>query len=126
MTSNRFVKGEPSATKIERVDAKQPKFCEIPGCKTRWVPPPLGSSGNGHYACGGADVLVNDRFGIKRGICGAHYLRGLVDDGKMPNQHLVDRDGRIDPTKVRAHWDSIAQLEIAETAKRQRRMERDA
>lgn len=125
MTTNRFVKGEPSASKTERVDLKQPKFCEIPGCKTRWVPPPKGVD-KGHHVCGAADFLVKDRFDILRGICSVHYLRELSAAGKLPNQDLLDADGRYNPVKVRSHWDSLAQIEIAETAKRTRYGRNDA
>lgn len=120
MTSNRFVKGEPSATKTGRVDVKQPKFCEIPGCKTRWVPPPIGSPANDHgrHVCGAAHMLIDDGIGVRRGICADHYVQGLIRAGKHGSEHLVDADGRYDPIKVRAHWDSLARIEIAEATKR--------
>ncbi len=126
MTANRYAKGEPRATVSSPVDASLPKFCEIPGCKTRWVPPPIGSAGSGHHACGSANTVVNDRYGVRRGICADHYLQGLIAAGKHDRQHLVDEDGRYDVRKVRDHWDSIAQTELDQTKKLARRAERGA
>jgi hypothetical protein len=69
---------------------------------------------------GKADFYVKDRFDLERGICTIHYLRELVSAGMAPSQDLLDADGRYDVVKVRSHWDSLAQIEIAQTAKRQR------
>jgi hypothetical protein len=101
MTSNRFVKGEPSASVSERVIVKNSKVCEIPGCKTRYVPSPHGK-GKGIHLCGYADVLVKDHRGDLRGICATHYTRELVRQGKAANQELVDADGRVVLAKVQS------------------------
>ena len=121
MTTNRFVKGEPSATKSERVDFKNPKFCEIRGCKTRYVPSQLYGKGMGVMVVGYADLLVPDRHGALRGICAEHYHNELVRQGKASNQDLLDHEGRISKSKLQDHWDSLAQIELEETAKRKRR-----
>jgi hypothetical protein len=94
----------------------RPEHCEIPGCMSLYVG--TSSTGVPIHKCGRADLLVKDRFGLLRGICQIHYLRGLVDAGQAPNQDLLDEDGRMDPVKVRAHWDAIAQKELPSTHRR--------
>jgi hypothetical protein len=94
-------------------EVKQPKFCEVTGCATMWVPHVHENTVNGkqaaHYTCGQAVTVVNDRFGVKRGICADHYLKGLVAAGGAPNQDLLDSDGRYDHTKVLRHWATMDQ-----------------
>lgn len=102
MNANRFVKGEPSASVSERVVAKNPKFCEVPGCKSRYVPSEHQGKGKGSHVVGYADVLVKDHRGETRGICASHYTRELVRQGKAANQDLVDADGRVVLAKVQA------------------------
>lgn len=123
MTTNRFVKGQPSASVSEPIRSQLPTKCEIPGCKTLY----LGKNGSGEdqHRCGKADVFVDDRFGNKRGVCAEHYTRQLVADGLASNQDLVDYRGAYDLAKVKAFRDSQAQLEFDETTKRQRLANRE-
>jgi hypothetical protein len=84
---------------------KMPEHCEIPGCKSIFIP---GSNGfPDRHERGHADVVVNDFGGIKRGICGEHYIRGLVRAGKHPSQALMAPDGSISPVLVKEHWDKL-------------------
>lgn len=102
MTVNRFVKGEPSATKVERIEVttKRATHCEITGCKTLYVG--RDASGKERCARGKADVLVKDHRGDLRGICATHYTRELVRQGKAANQDLVDEGGRMMKEKIEA------------------------
>ena len=89
-----------------------------------WVPHPgeVNERGfqAGHYTCGQTAAAVKDRFGIDRAICADHYLRGIVSDRKMPNQDIVDRDGRYDVAAVKAHWQALELAEKEKDAKRAR------
>lgn len=101
----------------------RPTHCEIPGCQSLYIG--TTASGEPIRKRGKADIFVRDRFDALRGICQACYLRGLVADGKAPNQDLLDDDGRFDPAKVRRNWGAIehAQMELEATAKRTHRSE---
>lgn len=103
---------------------KNSPTCEIPGCRSLFVP---GTNGYpDRHECGKTLLMVDDHRGDKRGICADHYLQHLVAIGKHPNQNLVDSDGRFDVTKVRNHWAALAQTEIEQTKKLARRSEASA
>lgn len=101
------------AERSQAGEVKQPKFCEVTGCASLWVPHPgektAAGKQAGHHTCGQAVTVVNDRFGVKRGICADHYLQGLVAAGGAPNQDLLDSDGRYDRAKVLQHWATMDQ-----------------
>ena len=79
--------------------------CEVPGCDSLFTP---GSNGfPDRHECGKAFIYVNDYGDRKRGICGAHYIRGLVKAGKHPNQDCMNSDGSMSPTLVRERWERL-------------------
>jgi hypothetical protein len=99
-----FRKFYPQAS-AKAEDAKAPAYsptCEVPGCDTRWIP-----ASNGfpvQRLPGLTAAIVNDYGGLKRAICGEHYIRGLVKAGKHPNQALMNSDGSMSPVLVKEHW----------------------
>jgi hypothetical protein len=98
----KFLKRVPVKAQTLDGDEKIIALCEIPDCESRYVP---GTNGfPDRRECGRADVTVNDYGGVKRGICGEHYIRGLVKAGKHPNQALMNSDGSMSPVLVKEHW----------------------
>lgn len=110
MTSNRFVKGQPSATISEPVRQQLPTSCEIPGCKSLFV----GTSASGIelFKTGKADVFVDDERGNKRGVCCRCYATIVDHAGVGRFSDLVGFLGCVDPTKLRAYWDAMAQRDL--------------
>lgn len=99
------------------MNPNHPTQCEVTGCHSMY----LGTNASGVpiRKRGKADVFVtvDDQL---RGVCCACYARTISASGHARLAGLVDDDGRVDAVKLQSHWESIAQTEIEEIAKRQR------
>lgn len=94
----------------------KPEHCEIPHCKKLYIG--TNASGDEVFKRGKADVFVKDSRGDLRGVCCAHYADITDRDGTSRMHDLVDDQGGLDPVKVRAWWDSGAQVELPAVQKR--------
>lgn len=118
MSGNRYTKPRDDEPAQQRQSLDRPTHCEVTGCQSMY----LGTNASGVpiRKRGKADVFVtvNDRV---HGVCCRCYALITQRDGSATNAELrSDADGGYDPVKVRSHWDSLAQMELAEVQKRQR------
>ena len=116
MSGNRYTKPRDDEPAQQRQSVDRPTHCEVTGCQSMY----LGTNASGVpiRKRGKADVFVtvNDRV---RGVCCRCYALITQRDGTATNADLrSDVDGGYDLTKVRSHWDSLAQMELDEVAKR--------
>jgi hypothetical protein len=104
--TSKFLKSVPTKVERESTAPVLADHCEVRDCDSLYV----GKNKQGYevHKCGKADVYVNDFGGVKRGICAAHYIKGLVAAGKHSNQDLVDYEGRIDGSKVQELQENLA------------------
>ena len=119
MTANRYTKrstgDEPEQP---RPGLERPKQCEVTGCQSLFCG--TNASGVELFKRGKADIFVEDEKGNPRGVCCTCYARIVNGAGHARLSGLTDAVGAVDPLKLRSHWDSLAQTEIAETAMRTR------